>query len=82
MMSYKGFRVVRVNPSWKVQKMITVGRTDRVLDTKYKRYYLKKRSLIAHYPSHQVPRIGQQVTLHDCKPLSARKRHIAWLRKY
>ena len=74
-------KVVRVSPSWKVQKMITVGKERSILDPKYKRYYKKKSTRKAHYPFEQKPEVGEEVWVKECRPISASKKHIAWLKR-
>lgn len=73
-------KVLRVNPSWKVQKMILVGREYKELDTKYRRFYKKVSKFQAHYVEVKEPKVGDDVWVYPIRPVSSSKRHIAWLR--
>ena len=74
-------KVLRVSPSWKTQKMIKVGILRCVFHPKYKRYLKKMTELQAHYPGERTPKVNDQVVVRATRPISASKRHIAWLRE-
>lgn len=70
--------VIRVNPSWKKQKMITVGLKKRRYDKKYNRFFFRTTKLCAHYDSEVTPVVGDKIRVVPSRPLSAIKRHIAY----
>ena len=75
-------KVLRVNPSWKKQKMIKVGFVRRVLDPKYKRYYKTKTSFQAHYEGTVEPKVDSEVKVVPCRPISSTKRYrVVWLKE-
>ena len=72
----KQYKIVRVSPSWKIQKMVTLGINRKYYIDKYKRFEKRKTRIIAHYDLDQTPKVGTLVWASPCRPLSALKKHI------
>ena len=72
----KRYQILRVSPSWKVQKMITVGLERKVYDSKYKRFFKRRTRVRAHYDLEDTPVVGGWVRVRPCRPISSLKRHI------
>ena len=74
-MKQRIYKVLRVCPSWRVQRMITVGLQRKVYDPKYKRFFRRRTRIRAHYDLQTTPVVGSLVTVQPCRPISSLKRH-------
>lgn len=69
-------KISKIPSNLKNQKTIVVSMTKKLLNSKYKRYYLKTYSRLVHYEGEDPISVGEQIMIHECRRISAHKSAI------